>query len=262
MSRKLQTITPILGEHLVVLGTALGMLVIYARPATASTVDTANATVSCTAQSTNSANFNGTPIRVGDFIWFNANFKGQGIPGNGATLSLTNSTISFRADQSYTFQVPNALITFSRDASCATTTFDSASNTWMTTVPLSGTDDIFLAGLAIPVPVGFANVNGKVLGPVVWTGTFATNIPGVNIQWKWGAAVYTCSDSGYNEFAPKASHQNACDQRQILLNNGDQAGTPEDLHEKQCVVGGATGGGGSNWTGSWSGTMSVSPVCH
>jgi hypothetical protein len=75
--------------------------------------------------------------------------EGQGIPGTGATLSLTNSTISLRADQSYTFQVPNAQITFSPSASCATTTFDSTSNTWITTVPLAGADDIFLAGLAI-----------------------------------------------------------------------------------------------------------------
>ena len=212
----------------------------------------------CIAQSTNSANFNGTPIRVG-VIWFNANFKAQGIPCTGATLSLTNSTISLTADQSYTFQVPNAQIIFSpsASASCATTTFDSARNTWMTTVPLSGTDGIFLAGVAVPVPPGFANVNGKVSGPVVWKGTFCTTIPGVNIQWKWGAAVYTCSDSGYNQFAPKASHQNACNQ-----NNGDQAGTPEDPNVKRCVVGGATGDGGSNWTGSWSGTVSVSLVCQ
>jgi hypothetical protein len=228
------------------------MLVIFARPAKASGLDTL-----CTAQSTNSANFNGTPIKVGDYIWFNANFKAQGIPSTGATFSLTNSTISFTADQSYTFQVPNTQITFSPSASCAMTTFDSMSNTWMTTVPLAGTDDIFLAGLAIRVPPGFANVNGKVSGPVVWTGTFGATIPGVNIQWKWGAAVYACADSGYIQFAPKASHQNACNQ-----NNGDQAGTPEDPNEKQCVVGGGTGGGGSNWTGSWSGTLSVSPVCH
>ena len=212
-SLKLQTRTPILGEHLAVLGTALGMLVIYTCPATANTIDTANATVSCsgyslsvsasgldaskkysisyeiditpssagfpitgsidipsgstnfngpatgsfaltgsytfsgtanlvnaappssipitfspttitcpppslcTGQGTNSANFNGTPIQVGDYIWFNANFKAQGIPGTGATLSLTNSTISLTADQSYTFQVPNAQITFSPSAS-------------------------------------------------------------------------------------------------------------------------------------------------
>jgi len=28
------------------------------------------------------------------------------------------------------------------------------------------------------------------------------------------------------------------------------------------VIGGARGGGGSNWTGSWSGTVNVTPVCQ
>jgi hypothetical protein len=212
----------------------------------------------CTAQSSNPANFNGTPINGGDFIWFNANFKPQGIPSSGATLSLTNSTIQFTADKPYTVQVPNAQITFSPSASCATTTFDLTTNTWMTTVPLSGTDDVFLSGVAFPVPASFANANGKVSGQVVWQGTFGTNgTPGVNIQWKWGAAVYTCFATNYNLLNVKPTHQNACN-----FNNGDQVGTPENKQYQQCVTGGAGGGGGSNFTGSWSGTLSVSPQCQ
>ena len=38
--------------------------------------------------------------------------------------------------------------------------------------------------------------------------------------------------------------------------NGDQAGTPENV--KQYVVGGARGGGGSNFTGSYSSTRTCS----
>jgi len=52
----------------------------------------------------------------------------------------------------------------------------------------------------------------------------------------------------------KPTHQNACN-----VNNGDHAGTPENPAYQQCVTGGATGGGGSNFTGSWSGTVSASP---
>jgi len=37
-------------------------------------------------------------------------------------------------------------------------------------------------------------------------------------------------------------------------NNGDLAGTPESLTVKALVTGGGSGGGGSNWTGSWSST--------
>jgi hypothetical protein len=153
--------------------------------------------------------------------------------------------------------VPNAQITFSPTATCATTSFNAATNTWLATVPISGTDDIFLDGLAFPVPASFANVNGQVSGNVIWQGTFGTNTPSVSMQWKWGAAVYTCFTTDYNQLMVKATHQNACG-----YNNGDQAGTPENLQFQSCVVGGARGGGGSNFTGSWSGTLSVSPVCH
>jgi hypothetical protein len=215
----------------------------------------------CTAQSSIPSNFNGTPINAGDYIWFNANFTASGIPSNGTTLYLNNSTIQFTADQTYTVAVPNAQITFSPSATCATTTFDLTTNTWMTTVPINAGDEVFLSGVAFPVPAGFAKVNGQVKNPVVWQGTFGTNnTPGVNIQWKWGAAVYgTCFSSAatnYNSLDVKPTHQNACN-----LNNGDHAGTPENTQYQQCVTGGAGGGGGSNFTGSWSGTLSVSPSC-
>ena len=52
----------------------------------------------CTSSS-NSSNFNGTPIPSGDYIWFNANFTASGIPSSGATITLTNSAISFRGSQ-------------------------------------------------------------------------------------------------------------------------------------------------------------------
>jgi len=45
----------------------------------------------------------------------------------------------------------------------------------------------------------------------------------------------------------KPTHTNAC-----LYNDSEHAGTPEN--KKQFVTGGARGGGGSNFTGSWSGT--------
>jgi hypothetical protein len=211
----------------------------------------------CTAQSSIPSNFNGTPINGGDYIWFNANFTASGIPNTGTTLYLTNSTIQFTADQAYTVQVPNAQITFSPSASCATTTFDTTTNTWMTTVPINAGDEVFLSGVAFPVPASFAKVNGHVSSQVVWQGTLGTsNTPNVNVQWKWGAAVHTCFATNYNSLNVKPTHQNACN-----LNNGDHAGTPENTQYQQCVTGGAGGGGGSNFTGSWSGTLNVTPQC-
>jgi len=216
---------------------------------------------SCPAQTSNTSNFNGTPISAGDYIWFNANFSASGIPSSGATLTFTNSTIQFTADQTYTLAVPNAQITFSPSATCTSTTFDSITNTWMTTVPVSGDDEIFLSGLAWLVPASFINAGGRVNSQVVWSGTLSSSVPGISINWKWGAAVYTNFTTNYNALNVKPGHQHACG-----FNSSDHAGTPEGTDStgqpwRTFVTGGARGGGGSNFTGSWSGTLSVRPVC-
>jgi hypothetical protein len=244
-----------LREALAALGVAAALLISWQQPATAQPA-------ACTAQSTNYSNFNGTPIQGGNFIWFNANLKASGIPSTGATVFFQNSTIQFMADQPYNLAVPNAQITFSPSAVCASTSFDTLTQTWMTTVPLSGSDEVFLSGLAFPVPSSFANAGGKVDGAVVWQGTFFTDAPGVTMNWKWGAAVYTTFSTDYNIDAIKPSHNNSC-----AYPNSDHAGTPEGFDTqsgnqfKSFVVGGARGGGGSNFTGSWSGTQDVKPVC-
>jgi hypothetical protein len=208
------------------------------------------------------SNFNGTPINGGSYIWFNANFTASGIPSTGATISFTSSIITFTADQSYTLTVPDAKVTFDPNAACASTTFDTASNTWMTTVPISGNDEIFLTGLAFLVPPSFADSHGRVSGPVTWQGTFSSDAAGITASWKWGAAVYKTFSADYNNLGVKPTHSRSC-----LYNNSDHAGTPEGVDPgsgmlfKSFVVGGARGGGGSNWTGSWSSTQGVS-VCQ
>jgi hypothetical protein len=209
----------------------------------------------------NASNFNGTPIRAASYIWFNANFSVSGIPSSGATISFTSSTISFTADHAYIMPVPNAQITFDPNAICASTTFDTASNTWITIVPLTGGDEIFLSGVAFPVPAGFDTVGGRVGGHIVWQGSFASATPGLSASWKWGAAVYKVFTMDYNALGVKPTHTRSC-----LYANADHAGTPEGIDTnsgqpfKSFVTGGARGGGGSNWTGSWSGTQGVT-VC-
>lgn len=215
----------------------------------------------CTPAS-NASNFDGTPIHPGTFIWFNANFSARGIPNTGATISFSSSTITLTADQAYTVNVPNAQVTFDPNAVCSSTTFDTATNTWTTTVPLAGSDEIFLSGVAFPVPAGFSLVDGRVPGPVVWQGSFTSDTAGLSVTWKWGAAVYTTFTTNYNLLGVKPTHSQTC-----AYQNGDHAGTPEGVDPgsgrlyKSFVVGGARGGGGSNWTGSWSGTQGVS-VCQ
>jgi hypothetical protein len=211
----------------------------------------------CVATATNSSNFNGTFVPAGSFIWFNANFTAHNVPSSGVTIDFTKGNISFTAGGiSHSLAVPNAKITFSPSATCTSTTFDSMTSTWVTTVPISGDDEIFLTGLAFPVPSGGLPGGAN---PVNFSGTYSaeTSAPGLSIQMKWGAAAYSSFTTDYNALQIKAGHQTACGQ-----SNGDHAGTPEGVNStntpwKKFVIGGARGGGGSNFTGSWSGTLSI-----
>jgi len=100
---------------------------------------------------------------------------------------------------------------------------------------------------------------------VTWQGSFSSDVAGITASWKWGAAVYKSSSPispDYNTLGVKPTHTRAC-----LYANSDHAGTPEGVDPntgelfKSAVTGGARGGGGSNWTGSWSSTKGVS-VCQ
>ena len=214
----------------------------------------------CLATATNSCNFNGTSVPAGDYIWFNASLKASNVPGNGATIDFTGGNVSFPAGGvSFPLLVPNGKIIFSPSVNCSSTTFSAATNTWTTTVPISGDDEIFLTGLAWPVPGG--GLAGGV-NPVSFSGTYTSesSVAGLSIQMFWSAAAYSKFTTNYNALEVKAGHQTAC-----AVNNGDHAGTPEGtdgthIPWKTYVVGGARGGGGSNFTGSWSSTLSV-PIC-
>src|SRR5260370_25459834 len=166
----------------------------------------APAQTNCLASSINSSNFNGTSLQPGAFIWFNANFTASGIPSAGATISFTSSTVTFTTDQSYTVSVPNAKIAFNPSAVCASTFFDTQSNTWITTVPLAGSDEIFLTGAVFPVPMGFANGNGKVKGPVTWQGSFSAATQWISVAWKWDPAASNLFNLNYNVPGIKPTH--------------------------------------------------------
>jgi hypothetical protein len=206
----------------------------------------------CSVSTSNTSNFNGTAINPGTFIWFSSNLSVKGVGSQLTNVLFKNQTIQFTADKPYTLTVPDAVVTFDPSVSCASTTFDTLTQTWRTTVPVTGSDEIFISGLAFPVTSGFSKVNGN----VKWNGSMSSDKSGVGVQWKWGAAVYSIFSSDYSVVAPKAAHSNTCG-----LNNLDHAGTPEGslngMSLQKLVIGGARGGGGSNFTGSWSGTVSV-----
>jgi hypothetical protein len=145
--------------------------------------------------------------------------------------------------------VPGAALTFSPTATSAATAFDAASNTWLTTVPAHSSGNTFLSGVALPVPGGLPGG----INPVNWQGTFEADTPGLSFNWQWAAAVYSPFSGDYTALNVKPVDDNQLS----AYKNSDHAGTPESY--RQFVLGGARGGGGSNFTGSYSATASVQP---
>jgi Tfp pilus assembly protein PilX len=188
--------------------------------------------------------FSSSTINAGYYIWFNATFSINGIPATGSSQDFTGATISFSTKtKSYNLTLPNAKIIYSPTATSATTTFDTACNAWRTTAPVTN-NTIFLTGMYFIVPANF----GTIQDDVTLSGTFSS--PDVNqyITWNWGAAVYTQFNTNYSSVAVNSMN----------ISGGDLAGTPEGtvlllLPIKNYVVSGATGNGGTDYTGEHTG---------
>ncbi len=237
------------------------------------------------AQASNPSNFNGTAIQFGSapggsYVWYNSHFAAQNMPTSGTvTFHVTNQKISL---PSYTdpvthatipaqqLNVPDGVITYTDAVTVATTTFTSGH--WVTIIPLSYTGNVFFSGLAFQVP---ANGLPGGLNPVTWTGNFTvdqTLSKAPSLQWQWAAAAYTKFDStpgtpGFQDADYQALQIKPVDSNTLSASqNSDHAGVPEGsignpaTPVKNFVIGGARGGGGSNWTGSNSGTIKVTPT--
>jgi YVTN family beta-propeller protein len=208
------------------------------------------------------ANFNGTAVPSGDALWFSAVTKVSGLGSSPVNIFISNSTITFSANgATTTVPVPNVILTFDPNATTATTTFNVALNQWRTTVPSSGlAGNVFLDGQQLPLPSGLPGG----IQNVTWSASFSTDTPGVSLHWQWAAAAYTSLDLNCSSDPPSSANLNCLgvkpvdDNRASQYQNSDHAGTPEN--SKTYVVGGATGGGGSNFTGGLSGTKSVTPT--
>lgn len=196
------------------------------------------------------SSFNGTAIPAGDTVWFSSVAKVRGVGSAPVTLRVVDQTISFTANGvAKSLSVPDTVITVSPTSTTASTTFNTATDTWQTAVPAALSGNVFLGGMSFQpaggLPGGIKNVT--------WSGEFSTDTPGVSVNWQWAAAVYSrfSTDNGSLNVKP------VDDSRLSAYHNSDHAGTPEVF--KKLVVGGARGGGGSNYTGSYSGTAAVAP---
>jgi hypothetical protein len=203
-------------------------------------------------------------IKNGTYIWFNAVVNNvQGLPSNGAQvkLYLTNSSISFTANGTpYNVAVPNSVVTFnslsqSQQSSPAKTTYDLVNARWGTAVAKSGlTGNTFVTGVAYQVPADFPTG----IQNVTWSASYSTDTPGVTFQWQWGAAVYSPFSSTYATSTTPANTNVLGVNAEDGVPGSDPAGTPETY--KTSVIAGATGGGGTNYTGYLSAAAGVVPT--
>jgi hypothetical protein len=169
--------------------------------------------------------------------------KAHGLGSTPVTITFTNQTIT--SPSFGPLPVPDASVTFDPAAVTATTSF--SGGMWVTTVPSKIGGNTFLSGLNFPVP---STLPGSIK-PVTWSGTITIDTPGVSICWQWAAANYTTFNADPSLLGVKPVD----DPKASQYKNSDHAGTPESY--KQFVVGGGTGGGGSNFTGSLSATKCV-----
>jgi hypothetical protein len=220
------------------------------------------------AQSAINSDFNRSKIVAGNYIWFTAQFSVRGPVGRDVTpdpvqIFFTNSTVTFKSNGvSYSLPAPNAVVVFSPTATAATTTYDTVNGRWVTTVPsihptkkcsvYTVDTRTFLTGFAFLVPAG--GLPGDI-EPVTWSGSFASDTPGVSVRWRWGAAVYTQFSTNYNALGVKPVEDDH--EATPAWWTRDPAGTPENF--KQYWTRGASGDDRDDFTGDPSRVAGASP---
>ena len=175
-----------------------------------------------------------------DVVWINAHIgTPSGIPTNETTtVQFTGVTFVLNGQ---TYPLPDGFLIFDPSAPATpTTSFDATfkpNGRWVTTLnPNDLSDEIFFDGQAILVD---SNISGGGSATISYTTKSTDNDLAFN--WQWSAAVYT-SWPGNNQAEILAYHQSL------------HAGTPLNPAVQQSLIQGPRGGGGSNYTGSWSGT--------
>jgi len=202
------------------------------------------------------SDFRNVAIAGGNTIWFNSIFKvrDQDWARQSINISFFNSSFQFQYKDasgnvvSVNQAMPDAHIVIDPSVSVASTSFDSMNDVWITTIPWDLDDNSFLTGMPWTVPSGGLPADVE---PVTVCGTFASDIAGIDIGWRWAAAAYSSFSTDNSVLGVKpmdSDHDNSAA-------NHDNAGTPENF--KTSVVPGARGKGLKNYTGSYSGSAEI-----
>jgi hypothetical protein len=181
--------------------------------------------------------WNGFTAPAGSVVWINAHLDASNVPTSTiTTVDFTRVTLVVN-DTSYA--LPNGKVVFNPAVSTPSTVVN-ADGSWTTRVNPKFSNDIFFDGQAIPVD---SNLENGGHGNTDSTLSFSTSSSdkSLQFQWKWGAAVYTSW--------PGNAAANIEPVHAAL-----QAGAPQNKAVEADLIQGPRGGGGSNFTGSWSGT--------
>lgn len=193
-------------------------------------------------------NFNSTPNpQAPTSLWLNIHTKldNTNLTTNGDYLLFTGGAISLTGVTSTPMvsnvPIPDGKIVADNTVSQPVTSYDMISNTWITRVPPGfSSSDIFISGAIINSSTGFSVSAGK---SSTITGHFFSNKSSFKQSWFYGLATYR----------PEFSYSSIGSAGQVSsVGGGVQAGTP--IPEKPNLVAGGSGGGGSNFTGSYSST--------
>ena len=127
-------------------------------------------------------------------VWFNSEATVTGVGALTADVYVTSQTITITdsVTGTQTYNLPNSQLILVPGATAATTSFNSSTNTWITTAPPSSgtTGNLFMDGWASTFAGGLAGGD-----TVTWSATFTTDTSGLSLDWSWGAAVYTSFNS-------------------------------------------------------------------
>ena len=134
--------------------------------------------------------------------------------------------------------IPNGKLIADNSVLSPITNYDLATNTWITKIPVgyASTSDIFVTGAIINSSTGFAVINSKANS--VLKGMFYSN-KSFSDQWAYAMGAYQ-PQFEYNAIAAPGAVTS--------VNGTYRAGTPKPVIA--YIVGGGTGNGGNNYTGS------------
>jgi hypothetical protein len=183
------------------------------------------------------ASWNGFNAPAGSVVWINAHLDASDVPTNKITRVDFSGVTLVVNDTSYA--LPNGRVVFNPAVSTASTIVN-ADGSWTTTVNPTFSSDIFFDGQAIPVDSNLENGGHGNTGSTLSFSTSSSD-GSLKFQWQWGAAVYTSwPGNAAANIEP--------------VHGALQAGAPQNKAVEADLIQGPRGGGGSNFTGSWSGT--------